>query len=111
MTNRWYQNPGLDIDQVPSVALEDTTQHHNQPPLRSENLPGISISNSLNRSHDLHPTPPAPTQTIGSRAVYQEAQVALRPLLAGVQTQEQLYALVSRLETIWYDNYLYYRSN
>jgi hypothetical protein len=109
LINRWYQNPGLDIDQVPSVTLEDTTrtQHQNQPPLHSEGLPGISISNPLNRSHDLRPTPPAPTQTIGSRAVYQEAQAAaLHPLLAGVQTQEQLDVLVSRLETIRYDNYL-----
>jgi hypothetical protein len=110
LINRWYQNPGLDIDQVPSVTLEDTTQHHNQPPLRSDGLPlaGISISNPFNQSHDSRPTPPAPTQTIGSRAVYQEAQAALRPLLAGVQTQEQLDTLVSRLETIRYDNYPYY---
>ena len=108
LINRWYQNPGLDIDQVPSVTLEDMTwtQHQNQPPLHSEGLQGISISNPLNQSHNLCPTPPAPTQTIGSRAVYQEAQAALCPLLAGMQTQEQLDALVSRLETIWYDNYL-----
>jgi hypothetical protein len=40
------------------------------------------------------------TQTIPARTVFHEAQVAIRPLLSAVQTQEQLDALVDSLHDL-----------
>ncbi|EJD34628.1 hypothetical protein AURDEDRAFT_76002 [Auricularia subglabra TFB-10046 SS5] len=45
-------------------------------------------------------TPAPATTTLGSRAVYHEAHAAFRPLLARVQTREQLSALIGSLDTI-----------
>ena len=46
-------------------------------------------------------TPPVqPTTTLGARTVYHEAQAALRPLLVGVQTQEQLDSLLEKVGDI-----------
>lgn len=96
---RWYQDPSLDISQTPAVALEDTTHNPTQLPMRSNPLP-TAFSNPLDQQTRPRATPPAPTQTVGSRFVFQEAQSALRPLLSNVQTQEQLDTLVDRLDAI-----------
>lgn len=63
------------------------------------NLSSHLLSNPLESRHTSTPAP-LQTQTIGSRTVFHEAQAALRPLLATIQTQEQLDTLVDRLETI-----------
>lgn len=47
-------------------------------------------------------TPPPPTQTLPARTVFHEAQAALRPLLTGVQTQEQLEGLLDKIGAIQY---------
>lgn len=99
LQTRWYQDPSLDISQIPAVALEDTTHNPSQIPMRSKPLP-TAFSNPLNQQTCTRTTPPTPTQTVGSRFVFQEAQSALRPLLSGVQTQEQLDTLVDRLDAI-----------
>jgi hypothetical protein len=46
------------------------------------------------------PTTPVSTQTIGARTVFHEAQAAIRPLIAGIQTQEQLDGLLDSLQEI-----------
>lgn len=57
------------------------------------------LSNPL-ETYDRFISKPLPTQTIGSRTVFHEAQTALRPLLANIQTQEQLDNLVDKLDDI-----------
>lgn len=48
-------------------------------------------------------TDPSPgTQTIGARAVHQEATAALRPLLEGVRTVEELEDVLEGIESIKY---------
>ena len=76
-----------------------TRQHELQPgewALTTEQISTRLISNPLD-ARQPETTPPPPTTTLGARTVYQEAQAALRPLLSGVQTQEQLDTLVERL--------------
>lgn len=58
------------------------------------------LSNPLETYDRFISKPPVPTQTIGSRTVFHEAQTALRPLLANIQTQEQLDNLVDKLDDI-----------
>ena len=43
---------------------------------------------------------PLPTQTIAARTVFHEAQAAIRPLIAGIQTQEQLDNLLDSFQGI-----------
>jgi hypothetical protein len=40
---------------------------------------------------------PVQTQTVPARTVYHEANAALRPLISGIQTQEQLDDLINEL--------------
>ena len=75
--------------------------------LRDE-IPNIStvLSHLLApQSNRLQPPPcalgaPIPTQTIAARTVFHEAQAAIRPLIAGIQTQEQLDTLLDSLQEI-----------
>ena len=57
------------------------------------------------QSNPLQPPPcvliaPIPTQTIAARTVFHEAQAAIRPLIARIQTQEQLDTLLDSLREI-----------
>ena len=57
------------------------------------------------QSNPLQPRPcaldaPIPTLTIAARTVFHEAQTAIRPLIAGIQTQEQLDALLNSFQEI-----------
>ena len=45
-------------------------------------------------------TPPPRTQTVPARAVFHDVQAAIRPLLAGVQTSEQVDDLVQSLQDL-----------
>lgn len=62
-------------------------------------VPSRLLSNPL-ETYDRFISKPLSTQTIGSRTVFHEAQTALRPLLANIQTQEQLDNLVDKLDDI-----------
>lgn len=94
------------MNQIPSVALDDSVHQRDPIAVTTHGLPATRIANPLDtRSKDRLNTPTAPTETIGARTVNQEAQAALRPLLAGVQTQEQLDTLVDRLEDLRYVMY------
>jgi hypothetical protein len=48
----------------------------------------------------LQPYAPLPTQTIAARTVFHEAQAAIQPLIAGIQTQEQLDNLLDSFQGI-----------
>ncbi|KAF8578117.1 hypothetical protein K439DRAFT_1362967 [Ramaria rubella] len=96
--HRWWQDPNIDPATIAPVSLKHTV-HEEQLDLRSHLLPMSQFSNPLERNPGGH-TPPPVTQSINARAVYQEAHAALKPLLNGVQTQEQLGKLLGMLKAI-----------
>ncbi|KAJ6571664.1 hypothetical protein B0H19DRAFT_905626, partial [Mycena capillaripes] len=51
-------------------------------------------------SHDA--TPPPRTQTLPARNVFHNVQSSIRPLIAGIQTQEHVAELIQSLETLQY---------
>ncbi|KAF8805821.1 hypothetical protein BYT27DRAFT_7103600, partial [Phlegmacium glaucopus] len=55
----------------------------------------ISVTTST-----LTSTAPIPTQKIPAQTVFHEAQAAIRPLISGIQTQEQLDELIGSLQDI-----------
>ena len=94
----WYQDPSLNVEQVPT-AVFDYAGSRLEPPTPSESVasvthhhqapPRILFANPLERI-SAHATPPPSTQTVGARTVNQEATAALRPIIEGVRTQEEL---------------------
>ncbi|KAJ6621923.1 hypothetical protein B0H10DRAFT_1788894, partial [Mycena sp. CBHHK59/15] len=45
-------------------------------------------------------TPPPSTQTVPARDVFHNVQAAIRPLIAGIQTREQVSELIQNLEDL-----------
>ncbi|KAJ7112254.1 hypothetical protein C8R44DRAFT_632164, partial [Mycena epipterygia] len=45
-------------------------------------------------------TPPPRTQTVPARDVFHNVQAAIRPLIAGIQTREQVHDLIQSLEEL-----------
>ncbi|KIJ08366.1 hypothetical protein PAXINDRAFT_88940 [Paxillus involutus ATCC 200175] len=99
---RWYQNPMLDVTPVLPVSID------NVPRKESETKPLTPLSSSrYTQSNPLKSKPTLtqrqgvlPTQTVDAREVYHEAQAALKPLLNGVQTKEELDELLQDLDQI-----------
>lgn len=60
-------------------------------------IPALLYSNPLHQPSKKI-TPPPPTQTVAARTVYHQMQAAIRPLLADIQTQEQLSILLERVD-------------
>lgn len=58
------------------------------------------ITTVLSNPFQLQPHAPLPTQTIAARTVFHEAQVAIWPLIAGIQMQEQLDNLLDSFQRI-----------
>lgn len=96
-SRRWFQNPNLDISNVPTVAFNALAVE----PLcdaPAEQLAPTFFSNPL--SHDHKSTPSPDTKTLSSREVHFETQSRVRALAANAQTREQLDALLERLDEI-----------
>jgi hypothetical protein len=93
----------LDVTPVLPVSID------NVPRKESETKPLTPLSSSrYTRSNPLESKPTLtqrqgvlPTQTVDAREVYHEAQAALKPLLNGVQTKEELDELLQDLDQIW----------
>ena len=64
--------------------------------LSSLRLPAVSYSNPF----ETLSTPDPPTWTLGARVVHEEATAALRPLLSGVHTADDLSELLEGLRDI-----------
>lgn len=64
-------------------------------------LPAVKLSNPLE-----HPQstaffqPLSSTETVSARTVYHETQAAIKPLISGVRTQEQLDSLLDHIQII-----------
>ncbi|KAF5350515.1 hypothetical protein D9756_008535 [Leucocoprinus leucothites] len=92
---RWYKTPSVDLAAIPVV-----TQHGE---LSAEELrlkdSLASASNPIKwagRRNQGNRTPSC-TQTLGAREVHQTVQAAFRPMLAGLQTQDQVEVFIERM--------------
>src|ERR1700723_1344474 len=97
-SHRWYQNPNLDVSQVPAVAFNADTAEplHGVP---AKQLAPTFFSNPLDRNHK-SATPSPDTKTLSAREVHFGAQSRVRALTANTQPREQLDALLERLDEI-----------
>ncbi|KAJ7128294.1 hypothetical protein C8R46DRAFT_1015544, partial [Mycena filopes] len=95
---RWYQQPELAAESVPAVSrIRELGPQEFQLPTRT--MRSAFASNPLDStSHET--TPPPRTQTVPAREVFHNVQAALRPLMAGVQTREQVADLVHGLQDL-----------
>jgi hypothetical protein len=94
-TFRWYQDPTFAAESIPAVC------RHGEPAPQEFRLPTRTIRSAFasnpidNTSHDT--TPPPRTQTVPARDVFHNVQAAIRPLIAGIQTREQVSDLIQSL--------------
>lgn len=102
----WYQDRNLDVSTIPPTAAnENTTMHNDFSCVVAAETPSnpCLITTAPSNPFQLQPkasTTPGSTQTIEARTVFHEAQAAIRPLIAGIQTQEQLDGLLDSLQEI-----------
>ncbi|KAJ7846096.1 hypothetical protein B0H14DRAFT_2357784, partial [Mycena olivaceomarginata] len=69
--------------------------------LPARTIRSVFASNPLDStSHES--TPPPATQTVPARDVFHNVQAAIRPLIAGIQTREQVADLIHNLEGLQY---------
>jgi hypothetical protein len=90
--HRWLQNPNIDLSSIPSVTFKNAAS---QSFAEQQRLP----LNNPSVPHGID-TPPPSTQTIGSRTVHFETNAALRPILEGVRTQEELDDFLADIEQL-----------
>ncbi|KIK52321.1 hypothetical protein GYMLUDRAFT_64340 [Collybiopsis luxurians FD-317 M1] len=94
---RWLQNPSLNISLVPSVTFNQGIDHSNMFNLYTE-LPLLLQSNSFYQANASMPLPK--TATVPARLAFHKTHAALHPILAGVQTCEDLDELVDQIHSI-----------
>ena len=99
---RWYQNPDLNVSELPAIALE-----HVQRSGREELSFVVDSSGPVSNLLD-SPSRPRPTDTISARTVFHEANAAIRSLTAHIQTQEQMDDLLKKLNHLSYGLILVY---
>jgi hypothetical protein len=100
----WYQDRNLDISNVPPTAANESTSLHHEVSVATVSQANPTLIASVpSNPLQLQPwvsTTPVPTQTIAARTVFHEAQAAIRPLIAGIQMQEQLDNLLNSFHGI-----------
>ncbi|KAF7344160.1 SF3b1 domain-containing protein [Mycena venus] len=97
---RWYQDPTFAAESIPAVCRNrELGAEEFRLPTRT--IRSAFASNPIdNTSHET--TPPPRTQTVPAREVFHNVQAAIRPLIAGIQTREQVSDLIQRLEDLQY---------
>lgn len=98
---RWYQDHNLDIQTMSSVSLENVPRNSSTLQSASLAISSSHISNPLDSSSTQRGAVP-PTQTIGAREVYHETHAALKPLINGIHTKEDLDELLQDLDELRY---------
>jgi hypothetical protein len=97
---RWYQDPGAAVELTPA----ECHTHELGPQefkLPTKTIRSAFTSNPLDStSHDATLLPR--TQTLPVHNVFHNVQSAICPLIAGIQTQEQVTELIQSLETMQY---------
>ncbi|KAJ7696118.1 hypothetical protein B0H14DRAFT_3658069 [Mycena olivaceomarginata] len=101
---RWYQDPGAAVESVPAVCrMRELGPQEFRLPTRT--IRSAFASNPLDStSHET--TPPPQTQTVPARDVFHNVQAAIRPLIAGIQTREQVADLLDSLGKLQYVRHL-----
>ncbi|KAJ7306950.1 hypothetical protein DFH08DRAFT_918535 [Mycena albidolilacea] len=101
---RWYQDPGAAVESVPAVCrMRELVPQEFRLPTRT--IRSAFASNPLDStSHET--TPPPQTQTVPARDVFHNVQAAIRPLIAGIQTREQVADLLDSLGKLQYVRHL-----
>ncbi|KAG1856274.1 hypothetical protein C8R48DRAFT_566547, partial [Suillus tomentosus] len=95
---RWYQDQSLDVTIIPVISLDNVARGTS---LRSQPQNSlVNVSNPLDSSAPHLRPGSQPTRTLNAREVYHEAQEALKPLLNGVITQEDLDDLKEELSEL-----------
>ncbi|KAJ7778921.1 hypothetical protein B0H16DRAFT_1300474 [Mycena metata] len=97
--SRWLQDPSLDLASLPAI----TKTHEIRPedvrmviqPIPSLLKPTVSAKKTLHAPVTAHPT-----ETLPARDVFHEIQTAIRPLMAHVETREQVDDLLRNLDGI-----------
>ncbi|KAJ6623226.1 hypothetical protein B0H10DRAFT_2162542 [Mycena sp. CBHHK59/15] len=94
----WYQDPSFAVESIPAVCrTRELAPGEFQLPTRT--MRSAFASNPLDTtSHET--TPPPSTQTVPARDVFHNVQAAIRPLIAGIQTWEQVSELIQNLEDL-----------
>jgi hypothetical protein len=98
---RWYQNHKVDSKTIPGTPCGYAMSITRRPKLSVSAAPIQATQISNPPENGPSQASPPPTATVPARTVLQTAEAALRPLLHGVQTQEQLDDLVQNLEDLW----------
>ncbi|KAG2017269.1 hypothetical protein CC2G_015301 [Coprinopsis cinerea AmutBmut pab1-1] len=99
---RWFKNANLDVSALPTLIFDHAAGTREElPESKALPIPSALLSNPLERRTVAQiASPPPPTQTVGARAVNHEAHALLRPILAHVQTQEQLDDVLNDLRNL-----------
>ncbi|KAJ7936500.1 hypothetical protein B0H13DRAFT_1589557 [Mycena leptocephala] len=98
LIRRWFQNPDFAIESVAAISrAHELAPQEFQLPTRT--IPSAFRSNPLDStSHET--TPPPRTQTVPACDVFHNVQAAIRPLIAGIQTREQVSELIHSLQDL-----------
>ncbi|TFK16557.1 hypothetical protein FA15DRAFT_662061 [Coprinopsis marcescibilis] len=97
---RWYKDPKVDLKMLPSLIF-DYTGPHLEKSAASTMPPPCLLSNPIDHvpAMQFHTLLPA-TRTIGAQQMNHKANTALRLMLAGIQTEEELTEVVEELLTL-----------
>ncbi|PBK75360.1 hypothetical protein ARMSODRAFT_876894 [Armillaria solidipes] len=102
---RWYQDPLTDLSTIATVGQDNVTALSQTginclSTMSSSALSGVLLSSPLEKSQVAQVT--ISNTTVPSQMVFHELQAAFRPLIAGVQTNEQLQLVLDHLASIQY---------
>lgn len=100
---RWLKNPLLDISSVPPVTFNEGVD-------RSSTFVELPLSAQSNPLQAMICNPTHKTAAVPPRLAFHEAHAALRPILAGIQTEDDLDELVDWLNEIRYDFFFLFRA-
>jgi len=86
--SRWYSNHFLDVSAMPEITYNGHSSSTQRFDLNLESRPLVVFSNPLQSVRGI--TPPPRTQTLPQREVYHQAHAAVKPLLAHIQTENDM---------------------
>ncbi|KAJ7465199.1 hypothetical protein FB451DRAFT_1179375 [Mycena latifolia] len=96
---RWLQDPDTDMGSLPAV----TKSHEVRPQdlrMVTKPIPSLLMPSQPTNSKRHIPIPAGSTETLPAREVFHEVQAAIRPLMAHVETREQVADLLRNLDGI-----------
>jgi predicted aldo/keto reductase-like oxidoreductase len=101
MVYRWLQDPMLDISTIPPVTYNHSSTRESPLGLFVK-LPAPTQTNPFAFNNLLDSTQAAPTSTVPQRLAFHEVHSAVRPLLTGVNTREDLDDVLQEINDMRY---------